>query len=147
MPDTLLKPFTNTKNKGNRSIILLSVVIIAAGIITGWLLSGSAQGGRKSDVGPNNDVAPGASENGESGLSDQSTFADSAEGVLKAGGIEGEGTHHLERDGGPGKYVYLTSTVINLDNFVGKKVEVMGETISAKSAPWLMDVGRIKEIK
>lgn len=147
MPETLLKPISRNKKKGDRSLILLSVLVIAAGIATGWFLSGNALGGRNSDVSPDSQTAPGATVNGETGLSDEETFSDSAEGTLREGGIEGEGTHHLEREGGPGKYVYLTSTVINLDSFVGKKVQVMGETISAKSAPWLMDVGRIKEVK
>jgi hypothetical protein len=66
---------------------------------------------------------------------------------LEEGGIDGEGTHHLVRDGGPSKSVYLTSTVIDLDSFAGKKVKVWGETISARKAGWLMDVGKIKIIE
>jgi hypothetical protein len=34
-----------------------------------------------------------------------------------------------------------------LDSFVGKKVEVSGQTLAAEHAGWLMDVGRIKVIQ
>lgn len=84
---------------------------------------------------------PGAKE---AGIADEATFKDSAEGTLEEGGMTGEGTHHLTRDGGPSQNVYLTSTVVNLDDFVGKKVKVFGQTISAKKAGWLMDVGLVK---
>ena len=57
-----------------------------------------------------------------------------------------EGTHHLVREGGETHYVFLTSSVINLDPLVGKKVQVWGETIAARNAPWLMDVGRVKTL-
>ncbi len=78
------------------------------------------------------------------GSSDEKTFRDHAVGVLKKGGIDGEGSHHLVRPGGPSKNVYLTSSVVDLDLFDGAKVEVWGETFGAKKAGWLMDVGRIK---
>lgn len=92
-------------------------------------------------------MAPGAevSSGGKViGLEDSATFRDSAQGKLEEGGINGEGTHHLVRDGGPSQNVYLTSSVIDLKQYVGKSVEVWGETIGAKSAGWLMDVGKIK---
>jgi len=50
----------------------------------------------------------------------------------------------LIRPGGDSQNVYLTSTVIDLESFVGKKVEVWGETIGAREAGWLMDVGKVK---
>ena len=72
------------------------------------------------------------------------TFGDSATGIVKAGGINGEGTHTLEREGGKTQHAALTSSVIDLDLFVGKKVEVKGETNDSNKAGWLMDVGSIK---
>ncbi|MBI4136600.1 hypothetical protein HY469_00905 [Candidatus Roizmanbacteria bacterium] len=72
------------------------------------------------------------------------TFKDEAEGILREGGIEGEGTHHLERDGGPSRYVYLTSSVVPLDDYLDKKVKVWGETNTAEKAGWLMDVGKLE---
>jgi hypothetical protein len=50
----------------------------------------------------------------------------------------------LERAGGPSQDVYLTSSTISFDEYVGKKVKVWGETFSAKTAGWLMDVGRLE---
>jgi len=72
------------------------------------------------------------------------TFKDSAKGTIKAGGVNGEGTHTLEREGGVTQNAALTSSVVDLDLFVGKKVEVKGETNKSNKAAWLMDVGSIK---
>lgn len=72
------------------------------------------------------------------------TFGDSATGTVKAGGINGEGTHTLEREGGKTQHAALTSSVIDLDLFIDKKVEVKGETNDSNKAGWLMDVGSIK---
>lgn len=131
-------------SKSNLFYILVALIVVIAGVGTGWMLSGKTLGGSK----PSTSIAaPGAKTNGEVGLADESTFRDSAEGVLESGGIEGEGTHHLVRDGGPSQYVYLTSTVIDLESFKGKKVQVWGETIGARKAGWLMDVGKIKVVE
>lgn len=123
---------------------MIILLVVLAGVGTGWYLSQTGGGG----ILPGKvAVAPGAKvESGgkEVGLEDTATFRDKAEGVLENGGIEGEGTHHLVRDGGPSQNVYLTSSVIDLDQFVGKKVEVWGETNKGDKAGWLMDVGKIK---
>ena len=72
------------------------------------------------------------------------TFADGATGIVKSGGINGEGTHTLEREGGKTQNAALTSSVVDLDLFIGKKVEVKGETNKSNKAGWLLDVGSIK---
>jgi len=72
------------------------------------------------------------------------TFADSATGIIKSGGVNGEGTHTLERPGGVTQNAALTASVVDLDLFVGKQVEVKGETNKSNKAAWLMDVGSIK---
>ena len=114
-------------------------LVVLAGVGTGYFLSGRSLGESSKEV------APGAEASAtEAGLSDEATFRDSAEGTLESGGVDGEGTHHLVREGGESQYVYLTSTVIDLESYVGKKVTVWGETISARKAGWLMDVGKIK---
>jgi hypothetical protein len=139
---TPVKKFPKFDFKGNLNLIVIALLVIFVGVGTGWLISG-----RKSLSGSSGEVAPGAKTGpNEAGLADESTFRDSAEGTLEEGGIAGEGTHHLLRDGGPSQNVYLTSTVIDLESFVGKKVMVWGETISARSAGWLMDVGKIKVV-
>lgn len=74
--------------------------------------------------------------------SDASAFKDTAEGTLRAGGIDGEGAYHLERPGGDSQNVYLTSSVLDLSQLVGCKIKVWGQTNAAQKAGWLMDVGR-----
>lgn len=125
---------------------LVVLVVLVGGVGTGWFLSKTpATGGLQSIKGVS--TAPGAqSSNGAVGLEDTKTFSDTAEGMLEEGGIDGEGTHHLTRDGGPSQNVYLTSSVLDLQQFVGKKVQVWGQTFSAQKAGWLMDVGKIKEL-
>lgn len=126
-----------------KDILLPSLVIllvIAAGIGTGWKLSTTLAVSKN-----NNTLTPINPQKGkEIGLKDEKTFRDEAEGTLEEGGIDGEGTHHLTRDGGPSQNVYMISSVVDLSEFVGHKVQVWGETIDSKKAGWLMDVGRIK---
>lgn len=78
------------------------------------------------------------------GIADKKTFKDKAEGVLKEGGVDGEGNFHLERPGGESQNVYLTSTTVDLSQYIGKKVRVWGETFKAEKAGWLMDVGLVE---
>ena len=138
----VVKKFPKEGIKGMLLPLIFGLLIILAGVGSGWLLSG---GGKNKGV---SEVVPGAEQSqSEAGLSDEATFRDNAEGILEEGGVNGEGTHHLVRDGGPTQYVYLTSTVIDLQSFSGKKVQVWGETISAQKAGWLMDVGRIKVVE
>ncbi len=81
------------------------------------------------------------------GIFDKKTFKDQAEGILKEGGINGEGNFHLERPGGESQNVYLTSTTIDLSQFLNKKVRVWGQTFSSEKAGWLMDVGLVEILK
>lgn len=131
------------KGPGKGVFIAIGFLVILAGVSTGWLLSGN----KGSSVIPGKDavVVPGGKANEkEAGISDESTFPDSAEGTLEEGGIDGEGTHHLVREGGESQNVYLTSTVIDLQGFTGKKVTIWGQTVTARKAGWLMDVGKIR---
>lgn len=143
---SIMKQFPKKKGKDTVFLVAGALVVVLAGVGTGWLLSGAASA-EKSTTGPGSQVTVGEQKDAkEAGITDEETFRDSAEGVLVEEGIEGEGTHHLERGLGPEKDVYLTSTVIDLQSFVNKKVQVWGETISARKAGWLMDVGKIKVI-
>lgn len=81
------------------------------------------------------------------GITDKKTFKDQAEGVLKEGGIDGEGSFHLVRLGGESQNVYLTSTTVDLSQYLGKKVRVWGETFAAEKAGWLMNVGLVEILK
>ena len=141
----VLKKFPQKISKKTVFYALASLLVILLGVGTGWALSGAKTAGSKE---PTSAGAPGAETGAkEAGIADEATFRDSAEGVLEKGGIDGEGTHHLVREGGSSKYVYLTSTVIDLEAFVGKTVTIWGETISAQTAGWLMDVGKIKVLE
>lgn len=116
-----------------------AALITLGGVATGGWLAGkkpvSLNGGKPKLIKTEKTV----------GSTDVKTFRDSAEGVLESGGIDGEGTHHLVRaEGRPDQNAYLTSSVINLDDYVGKKVKVFGETFAAQKAGWLMDVGKIE---
>jgi len=75
------------------------------------------------------------------------TFKDSATGTIEKGSINGVGTHILNREGGVSQRASLTSSVVDLDLFVGKKVEVKGETNSSPKTAWLMDVGSVKVLE
>jgi len=76
-----------------------------------------------------------------------SVFTDTASGTVVAGNINGVGTHILERAGGISQRASLTSSVIDLDLFVGKKVEIKGQTNTSNKTSWLLDVGTIKIIE
>ncbi len=71
-------------------------------------------------------------------------FKDSATGTIEKGSINGEGTHILNRDGGPSQRASLISSTVDLDLFIGKKVEVKGETNASNKTSWLLDVGNLK---
>ena len=138
----LVKEFPKKNWKPTVFMALGAFLVVALGVGSGYLISGKSFGTNK------NTAAPGIKESAtEAGLENESQFKDTAEGVLETGGVDGEGTHHLVREGGESKYVYLTSTVIDLESFVGKRVQLWGETIAAKKAGWLMDVGKIKVIE
>ena len=78
------------------------------------------------------------------GVDDDDLFPDTVTGYLEKGGINGEGTHSLLRSGGVSQTVYLTSSIVDLDEFVGHQVTIWGETFAGQKAGWLMDVGRVQ---
>ena len=120
--------------------ILISVILL--GIITGFFLGSSNKASTKVIQ-----KSGSAKLEKTAGIADKKTFKDKAEGILKEGGIEGEGNFHLERPGGKSQNVYLTSTTVDLSLYVGKKVKVWGQTFSGEKAGWLMDVGLVEVLK
>jgi hypothetical protein len=141
----LVHQFEEVKPAGNRKIIAAAAAVVIAGIFSGFLLHrliNNTQTGSS----PGTTAQTGTSGKTAVGSSDTKTFRDSAEGTLEAGGVDGEGTHRLIRPGGASQTVYLTSSVLDLNQFVGKKVHVWGETFNAKKAGWLMDVGKVELI-
>jgi hypothetical protein len=130
------------EKKDSKVVYGVFVVLVILGITTGYLLS---RGGPTSKTGTTETSATGTTPGSKAvGSSDSQTFKDFAEGTLGKGGLGAEGTHNLVRDGGPSQTVYLISSVVDLDLFDGKKVKVWGQTMAAKKAPWLMDVGKVE---
>ena len=123
-------------------VIIGIAFVTLAGIVTGYMLSRSKVEG----VSISKTGAKTVETEKVIGSIDE-RFKDEAEGILKQGGIDGEGTHYLERPGGASQYVYLTSLLIPLDDYVDKKVKVWGETNKAQKAGWLMDVGRLEVLE
>ncbi|HVT01316.1 MAG TPA: hypothetical protein VHE53_03745 [Patescibacteria group bacterium] len=125
--------------------IVLFVVLLLLGVFTGYVVAQIKGSSTVKIAGPGGKVTTTTLTKGQIfGSKDEKTFKDSAEGTLKTGGIDGEGAYHLERPGGDSQNVYLTSSVIDLSTFVGKKVKVWGQTNASDKAGWLMDVGRLQ---
>ena len=53
----------------------------------------------------------------------------------------------LLREGGESQTAYLTSSVLDLDMFIGRKVQVWGQTFDSTNVAWLMDIGKIKVLE
>ncbi len=142
--DTLLHPLNEEKSEVSvkRKSFLMGaffLFMIAGGILAGLFAARfTMKDGKKNVFLEKNNVVT------KAGIKDKAVFKDKATGILKKGGIDGEGSFHLERPGGESQNVYLTSSTVDLTQFVGKKVEVWGKTYKAKKAGWLMDVGYIE---
>ncbi len=142
-PAKITKQFLNPDNPKK---LLLGIVVSALvlGVLSGYIIS--QKGGLKS---------PGTSGNTTASVKyasqDNRTFKDFAEGTIKLKpqpsnpGEYTEGTHTLQREGAVP--VALTSSVVDLSKYEGKKVKVFGETQKALKEGWLMDVGKVEEIK
>lgn len=141
------KPVTVSKKQGKAKMKMIGwlLLLVAAGGLTGYKLSGT----KGTVAGPKalSSVEDGVTAGSSYGIEDATVFSDSAEGEVASGGIDGEGSHHLIREGGESQYVYMTSSIVDLDQFVGRTVKIWGQTFDARTAGWLMDVGRLEVIK
>lgn len=124
---------------------LFIFIVIAAllGVGSGYFL---ARNGGKTGIKTLDRVANSSKvQKGQSfGSDDTEHFKDTAEGEVKKGGVEGEGSHSLIRPGGESQTVCLTSSLVDLDVLEGRKVKVWGETNTPEVCGWLMDVGRVQ---
>jgi len=139
----VMQSFSTKHTVSGMKVMLVLLSMAALGVGTGYGASlVTAQTGVT--VLPQS-LNPNAPAKGKTyGDGDISVFKDMTEGVLKTGGIEGEGQYHLVRPGGDTQNVYLTSSTVDLSQFVGQKVKVWGETQTAQKAGWLMDVGKVE---
>ncbi len=147
----------NTTNGGkSKSKVLMAglpILIIVAGVVSGYFLSGNVASSNSSN-GDSPATALGGVSNSrgnsvtEEGIRDDELFPDKAEGELQVndGSVTQEGSHVLIRPGGADQTAYLTSSVVDLDKFVGKQIEIYGQTHTAQTAGWLMDVGYARVI-
>ena len=126
------------------SLVILAIVVV--GTVSGYFLS---RVGFTSGVTESTQLTGGAEliqGPNEVGIKDETAFKDTAQGKIEANdnGDIPEGSHKLLRPGGPSQTAYLTSSVLDLNQFRGKCVQIWGETFASQEAGWLMDVGRIK---
>ena len=139
----------NSKMGSIKKIIpfLVIVLIVGAGVYSGLILHSINKGKTASST----SIAGGEDDlSNEIKESHAKTFKDEAEGVIEKNDKKdkyAQGTHLLIRPGGDSQTAFLTSSVLDLDNFVGKKVKVLGETFGSVQVGWLMDVGKVEEIK
>lgn len=138
--EQITKPLSETYDP---SRLLLGVVIISVilGATTGYLLSNKSPEQAAGLIGSTPKTAQ----------QDTRTFRDFAEGIITTKpepsdpSEYSEGTHLLERPAAIP--VALTSSVVDLSQYEGKKVKVYGETQKAVKEGWLMDVGKVEEVK
>ncbi len=142
------------KKSSKKITMIIAGIALTAGVATGYggyklsTRSGSNPVSRK-----NNETIERVAESDQVqvgdtfGVEDEKTFSDQAQGYLEAGGVNGEGSHRLLRSGGESQTVYLTSSITDLDQFVGMEVKIWGETFKGQKAGWLMDVGRVEVVK
>jgi hypothetical protein len=137
--DSLKKSFTP-------KIWGLLIAVVVAGLVTGFLLSskgGGSMGGKAGTTSNSASIQKGA----VIGVNDTTSFKDTADGVVKVGGVNGEGAFHLERPGGESQNVYLTSSSVDLSKLIDRKIKVWGATQKAQYAGWLMDVGKVQVVE
>ena len=120
------EPVVAQKPKSSKTIYFIIVVLaVALGFWVSRFFPSSKSGSglisnlTKSNVTPaaslknSNDLVVGQSY-GDTGK----TFTDTAIGTIIKGGINGEGTHTLQREGGKTQNAALTSSVVDLDLFL-----------------------------
>lgn len=135
---SVVKPLLGSSN--NKILLGILVLAIVLGVVSGYFLA------KKSVAVPGLKSSQPTTAGVSAAQQDTQTFKDFAEGTIKAkpqgdASQYAEGTHLLERDGAPP--VALTSSVVDLSKYEGKKVKVYGETQKALSEGWLMDVGKV----
>ncbi len=130
---------TTPKNLPLPVVVLVCVLAIALGGGGAYYMLNKSTGGMMNAI-----KGTAVQTSTSAGVVDKTTFKDSAVGVLREGGIEGEGNFHLERPGGVSQTAYLTSSTVDLSKYIGKKVKVWGQTLQAQKAGWFMDVGLVE---
>jgi len=135
------------RNLGEILIPALAILlIITAGVVSGYFLS--ARESKKTAVSPG-EVGEKIEKGMIVGVNNPQIFRDTAVGIIEIndGSYTKEGSHKLIREGGESQTAYLTSSVLDLGQFIGRKVRVWGETFAAQKAGWFMDVGKVEVLE
>ena len=124
--------------------LAIIVVIVEAGSISGLVFSSRNKNAKivTSSIDEKN-LSP------EQKQSFQTVTRDSAEGVVEKNDKfeqTAQGQWKLIREGGESQTAYLTSSFLDLDQYIGKKVKVYGETLGSDKVGWLMDVAKVEEL-
>jgi hypothetical protein len=144
--NTPLRPVPQKNNLLKFLPIIIIVIVIGLGIFTGLVFSSrskNSQQGTKASI--SEEELP-----KEIKESFTQTFRDEAEGVIEKNDKldkYAQGTHKLIRPGGESQTAFLTSSVLDLDQYVGQKVKVFGETFGSSQVGWLMDVGKVEVVQ
>ena len=141
-----LEPVKETKVTVSMPLMVLALAIVVAGGLTGYVLA-KGGGGKALMPAVGSQTGGGGEVKKTVGLKCDKKEKEIPEGLLQEGGIDGEGTHHLEREGGAGRNIYLTSSAVPLDEYIGKKIRVCGETVKAEKAGWLIDVLQLETLE
>lgn len=126
--------------------IILILAIVGLGIGSGLVLASKKKAGQIETSASIDEEAL----SGEQKESFAQTFRDESEGVIEKNDAldkYAQGTHKLIRPGGESQTAYLTSSVLDLDQYIGKKVKVFGETFGSSQVGWLMDVGKVEVVE
>ena len=140
-----LRAVPKRANFGRFIPIIIVVVIVGAGVFSG-LVASSRSKNAKEHAKASIEEEQLTCEQKESFTQ---TFRDEAEGTIEKNDEldkYAQGTHKLIRPGGESQTAYLTSSVLDLDEYDGKKVKVFGETFGSSQVGWLMDVGKVEVI-
>ena len=145
--EQVTQPISNRSSgsKMKKIVPLVAILfIIAAGSVSGlYLASTNKKPNQKAAINQES-LTPEAKQ------SFTQTFRDQAEGTIEKNDKldkYAQGTHKLIRPGGEDQTAYLTSSVLDLDQYAGKKVRVYGETFGSSQVGWLMDVGKVEIIQ
>lgn len=137
-------------------VIILSLVAVGVGLGVAFFTRGEKQIGANTAVTSDGQTIKTEVPSDVSGIKvgdifgsgDETSFKDNATGYLQpVQDGSSDGSHVLLRPGGVSQTVHLTSSVTDLEKFVGMEVKVWGETFRGRNAGWLMDVGRVEVIK
>lgn len=149
--ERILKPMDGDMSQIHTKIAPLVIILaIGLGILTGWIFgrSGLALPTTGGENRSTSEVLQGKGSKSVQvvGSKDTKTFKDCTKGKLirNDGKITTEGSHILQRVGGESQNVYLTSSIVDLEQFLNKTIEVCGETNAAQKAGWLLDVGLVR---